>query len=125
VAYKIQSRPDYSEELLYREARIPVRYYGRQQMKILYPHCNFVVAGEIGGKTGAQYSVAETSAGQVIPVCRENTHNIMTETVAGYAAVDRHTYLAVIKNALPKRIVVAILALILIAGAAVVFAHIH
>lgn len=114
--YRIQNRPDYSKELFCYKERIPINYYTNRQMRTLYPHCNFIVAGEIGNKTGVQCGVVENLDNQAIPVYKEKTHNAVTEAIAGYAAIDRHTYLAVVKNVLSRRIFTFVLVLALIAA---------
>ena len=117
---EIQNREDYSKELLCYKNKVRIRYYGRRRMKALYPHRNFWVAGEIGGRSGILCGVARNTDGQSIPVYREKTHNGFMEAVIGYVAVDSHTYLAVVKNDLPRRILMLTLVLALIGIVAVV-----
>lgn len=111
---EIQNRADYSKELLCYRAKVKISYYSKSQMRALYPHRNFWVAGEIGGREGIMCGVAKNTDGQPIPVYREKSHNRLTETVAGYAAVDSHTYLTVIQNDLPRRALLLALLLALV-----------
>lgn len=118
--YKIQDRSDYSKELICYEAKVRIRYYSKRQMKDLYPNGNFRILGEIGNKTGIQCIATQNLDGQPLPVYKEKSHNSLTEVIAGYAAVDSHTYLAVVKNDLPRRLVVLTLVLALAAVCAAV-----
>jgi hypothetical protein len=43
------------------------------------------------------------------------THNMFTESIVGYTAVDDHTYLAVVKNVLIQRIVILFICITIIA----------
>ena len=93
-------------------------------MKTLYPHGNFMVAGEIGSRAGTQCGTAEDADGRPLPVYKVETHNSLTEAVVGFAAIDSHTYLAVVKNDLPRRILALVLVLALTGiGAIVVFKY--
>lgn len=111
---EIQNRADYSKELLCYKAKVKIRYYSKLQMKALYPHKNFWVAGEIGGGEGIMCGAARNTDGQPIPVYREKSHNRLTEAVIGYAAIDNHTYLAVIKNVLLGRVLTLTLIFVLL-----------
>jgi len=78
-------------------------YYTKRQIKSIYPHENFSIAGEIGNKTGIQCGTAEDLSGHPMPVYKERTHSYLTESIIGYTAIDNHTYLAVVKNVLMAR----------------------
>jgi ssDNA-binding Zn-finger/Zn-ribbon topoisomerase 1 len=80
-------------------------------MKTFYPNKNFRVVGEINNKTGIQCSTVDNLDGKPLPVYKEKTHNKLTESVAGYTAVDDHTYLAVVKNVLMKKLLLFLSAL--------------
>jgi hypothetical protein len=84
-------------------------------MKATYPNKNYRVVGEIGNRTGVQCGVAENLDGQPLPVYKEKTHNMFTESIVGYTAVDDHTYLAVVKNVLIQRIVILFICITIIA----------
>ena len=92
-------------------------------MKAIYPNKNFRVVGEVGNKTGVQCGAAENLNGQPLPVYKEKTHNILTESVVGYTAVDDHTYLAVVKNVLIKRILIFVLIFTAIVAVAIILSN--
>lgn len=122
---EIQNRTDYSKELLCYKSKVKIIYYSKLQMKALYPHRNFWVAGEIGGLEGIMCGVARNTDGQPIPVYREKSHNRLTETVVGYAAVDSHTYLAVVKNNFLRRIFLLVLLLVLVFAFSAVICRVY
>jgi hypothetical protein len=113
VDYKLNIRTDYAGKLLDHKAHIQIQYYTRRQIESIYPYKNFSIVGEVGNQTGVQNGAAENLDGQPLPVYKERTYNMLTESIVGYTAVDNHIYLAVIKNVLIRRIFVFVLILAL------------
>ena len=110
--YKLIKMLDHSGELINRKYHIKLEYYTKRQMKRIYPIMNFRVVGEIGNRTGIQCGAVENLDGNSLPVYKEKTHNILTESIAGYAAVDDHTYLAVVKNIILSRVLLFLLVIL-------------
>jgi hypothetical protein len=111
---KIIDKSDYAGEMIINKYHITLKFYTRKQIKSTYPNKNYRVVGEVGNQTGVQCSTAENLDGQSLPVYKEGTHYWLTESVTGYAAVDDHTYLAVVKNKLIQRMMILFICIIVI-----------
>ena len=87
---------------LYREphsgSKLPYRTI--KEMRTLYPNGNFAVIGEIGGfaRPPDDGDLLLIMDGKSIPILPRGSLIKPFEWVAGYAAVDENTYLAVIRS---------------------------
>lgn len=104
--YKMIEKSVYAGKIHSRQYNITIDFFTKKQMKSIYSNKNYRIVGEIGNTAGVQCATVDNTDGNSLPVYKENTHNIFTECVKGYAAVDDHTYLAVVKNVLVKRVLI-------------------
>ena len=114
MEFVILEKPNYAGKIRCKNINETIQFYTKKQMKTIYPNKNYRIAGEVGNNTGIQCGAAENLDGQPLPVYKVGTHNILTESVVGYTAVDNHTYLTVVKNTALKRLLILILFLALI-----------
>jgi len=112
--YIIINKSNYAGKTLCKNYNAAIKFYTKKQMKTIYPNKNFRVVGEINNNTGVQCGVVELLDRNPLPVYKEKTHNKLTESIAGYAGVDDHTYLVVVKNVLIQRIVIMIFIIIVL-----------
>jgi hypothetical protein len=111
---KILPKPDYTRELTDKKTHIRILYYTKKQMKTIYPYRNYIIAGEIGNRTGVQIGTILNLDDQYLPIYKEKTHSRFTEGVAGFVHVDGNIYLAVVKNMLFKRALALSLIIVLV-----------
>ena len=81
-----------------------IAYYSKRKMKELYPEGDYEVIGEIGNYT-KRYSEQDeilTDANKSIPIFPRGSLKKPFEWIAGYAAVDENTYVAVVKSIIPR-----------------------
>ena len=124
MKYKVIKKSDYKGKCQLDKIKAPIEFYTKAQMKNIYPNKNYRVEGEIGSSRAGPFIVeAMVSDGQVLPVYGKRTHNRISEEIAGYVAVDEHSYLAVIKrNFLSKnkaKIIITLAVAVLISISAV------
>jgi len=83
-------------------SRSRVPYRTAKEMRILYSNGNFVIIVEIGSfaRPPTDGDKLLTGDGQAIPVLPRGSLKRPFEWFAGYVAVDKNTYLAVIGNPL-------------------------
>jgi len=118
--FEVRNKPNYSGKITTKKYHTHIKFHTEKQMREIYPNKNYRLVGEIGNKTGVQCGTATNLDIQPLPVYKEKTHNRFTENVIGYTAVDDHTYLAVVKNVLLRRILICTLVLTLIAAGAAI-----
>lgn len=118
--YKIIRKSNYEGRIFCKSYSTLIEFYTKKQIKKLYPNKNFRVVGEINNKAGVQCGTADNFDWNPFLVYKENTHNKLTEGIAGYTAVDTNTYLAVVEDKLAQRIA----AILMIAVSVLLFGEI-
>ena len=113
--YKIINKSNYEGKILCKSYSTSIKFYTKKEMRKLYPNKNFRVVGEINNKTGVQCGTVDNFDGKPVPVYKEKTYNKLTESIVGYTAVDKHIYLAVIRNKLIQRLVIIFIITIILA----------
>ena len=106
--YKIINMPSYQGKMLCSDCKTSIAFYTKKQMKTIYPHGGFLVVGEINNKTGVQCGAANNLDETPLPIYKEQTHSKLTEKIIGYTSVGNNKVLAVVKNVLIERILVAL-----------------
>lgn len=125
MEYKIINKLNYAGKLKNIQLGTEISFYTKKQMKVIYPNKNYRVEGEIGNKTGIQCGVAESLNGQPLPVYKEKTFNKFKEKVVGFIAIDEHSYLAVVKNILIKRVIILSLLIATLSGGTTIAINYH
>ena len=95
---------------------VKIEFYTTKQIKEIYPVRIFRVIGQIGNKTVAQIDTVKNSDGHLIPFSTINSYNKFTEAIVGYVAVDKHTFISIIKNVFAKRMAIFLIAISLLTG---------
>ena len=108
------NKPNYEGRTPCKNYQTAICFFTKKQMKRLYPNKNYRVVGEINSKTGVHSGTVDNLDHNPLPVYKIQTHNKLTESVVGYAAVDDNIYLAVVKNVLLKRIMISIIGIAVI-----------
>jgi phospholipase/carboxylesterase len=87
-----------------RHSRRQIAYYSKQKMDELYPDGGYEIIGEIGNfaKEYAGQDVIATDTGKSIPIFPLGSLKKPFEWVAGYMAVGKNTYVAVVKSIIPR-----------------------
>lgn len=80
-----------------------ITYYSKSKMKKLYPKDEYEVVGEIGNFTKKYPNQDQilTDTEKSIPVFPRGSMKRPFEWIAGYAAVGKNTYVAVVKSIIP------------------------
>lgn len=87
-----------------RYSRSSVPYYTKKQMNEMHPNGNYEVIGEIGNfakKYDGQDVILNENGTSIIIFPRGSLKKPF-EWVAGYAALEENTYVAVIKSVIPS-----------------------
>jgi len=94
-------------EVLYtteRHSKSIISYYSKGKMIELYSNRGYEVIGEISNcaKIYSGQDEIITDTGKSIPIFPRGSYKKPIEWVAGYAAIEENTYVAVIKSMIPR-----------------------
>jgi hypothetical protein len=81
-------------------SRSKLPYRTAKEMRKLYPDHSFAVIGEIGGSARPPHGGDRllTGDGKILPILPRGSLKKPLEWVIGYVAVDKNTYIAVVKS---------------------------
>jgi len=104
LIYQFYPKSNETLRMTERHSRSRIAYSSKQKMQELYPDGGYEVIGEIGNfaKKYVGQGVIVTDTGKSIPIFPRGSLKKPFEWVAGNAAVDEFTYVAVIKSMIPR-----------------------
>jgi len=87
-----------------RQSLSQIAYVPKQEMDELYPDGGYEVIGEIGNfaKKYASQDVIVTDTGISIHIFPRGSLKKPFEWITGYAAIEKNTYVAVVKSIIPR-----------------------
>jgi len=94
--------------MMERHSLTQIAYASKRKMDELYPDGGYEVIGEIGNfaKKYASQDVIVTDTGKSIGIFPRGSLKKPFEWVTGYAAVEKNTYVAVVRSLIPQLTVI-------------------
>lgn len=103
MIYKIYPQAGGARLFVEPRSRSSFPYCTAKEMRTRYPDGNFVIIGEIGGiaQPSADGDWLLAGDGRALPILPRGSLKKPFEWIAGYIAVGKHTYIAVIRSLIP------------------------
>lgn len=100
MLYQLYKQTGDARILIEVRSRSRLSYCTAKEMRLQYPDGDFVIIGEIGGisRPPANGDWLITEGGKALPILPRGSSKEPLEWVAGYIAVEKDTYIAVIRS---------------------------